>query len=164
MARSKSVTQEGLERLGAPSLAKLLLEHAGSDPVLRKKLRMLMAGPEGAGKFGAVLVKRIRTIGRSRSFVNWEKRKGLVQELDFLRTTITDTQAAQDPKAAAELMWELIGAADSVVKRVGDGVPRERNGPTISAPRFDARISPRSRANVQEYGFLRPNERVKSTA
>ena len=27
MARSKSVTQEGLERLGAPSLAKVLLEH-----------------------------------------------------------------------------------------------------------------------------------------
>jgi uncharacterized protein DUF6880 len=122
MARSKSVTQEDLERLGAPSLAKVLLEHAGSDSVLRKKLGMLMAGTEGAGRLDSELAKRIRTIGRSRSFVDWEKRKGLVQELDHIRSTIGGTLAAQDPKAAAERMWEFIGIADSVLARVGEGV------------------------------------------
>ena len=106
MARSKSVTQEGLEGLGAPSLAKVLLEHAGSDPVLRKKLHMLMAGTEGAGKLDSELAKLIRTIGGSRSVVNWEKRKDLVQELDHLRTTIGGTLVAQTSTAAASrFIW-----------------------------------------------------------
>jgi hypothetical protein len=42
------------------------------------------------------LEKRIGTIGRSRSFVDWEKRKGLVQELDHLRATIVDTLAPEE--------------------------------------------------------------------
>jgi hypothetical protein len=122
MARTKTVSIESLEPLGAGGLAAILVEHAESDVVLRKKLRMLVAGTEGPGRLDSELAKRIRTIGKSRSFVDWEKRKGLVQELDHLRTTIGGTLAARDPKAAAERMWEFIGIADSVMERVGDGV------------------------------------------
>ena len=88
MARTKSVTPEALAALGAQALADVLIVHASTDPVLRKKLGMLLAGAEGAGKLAAEIDKRIKTIGRSRSLVDWERRKALVQELDHLRVTI----------------------------------------------------------------------------
>ena len=122
MARAKSITPQALAALGAETLAEVLIEHAESDPVLRKKLRMRLAGTEGPGRLAAEIDKRIRTIGRSRSFVEWEKRKPLVQELDHLRTTIAVRLAAQDPEGAIERLWNLIGIADSVTDRLGEGI------------------------------------------
>ncbi len=103
-------------------MAAALIEHAENDPILRKKLRMLLAGTEGPGKLAAELGKRIQTIGRSRSFVDWDKRKPLVQELGHIRTTIGTALAAQNPGVAIERLWDFIGIADRVFERVGDGI------------------------------------------
>ncbi len=51
----------------------MLVEHAEADPVLRKELRILVAGTEGAGKLAAEIDKRIQTIGRSRSFLDCDR-------------------------------------------------------------------------------------------
>lgn len=122
MARVKSVTPEALAALGAEALAEVLIAHAATDPVLRKKLGMLLAGTEGPRKLAAEIDKRIKTIGRSRSFVDWDKRKPLVQELDHLRVTIATRLAGRDAARAIELLWDFIGIADAVMKRVGDGI------------------------------------------
>jgi hypothetical protein len=91
--RAQYITPEALARLGVDVLVSVLVEHAGADPILRKKLRMLLAAEKGADTLSTELEKRIRTTGRSRSFVDWEKRKGLAQELDHLRATIVETLA-----------------------------------------------------------------------
>ncbi len=122
MARTKTVTPESLAALGAEALAELLVAHAATDPALRKKLGMLLAGTEGPGKLAAEIDKRIKTIGRSRSFVDWEKRKSLVHELDHLRMTIATRLARQDAARAIELLWDFIFIADAVMQRVGDGI------------------------------------------
>ena len=122
MARTKSVAPEALAALGAEALAQVLIAHADTDPVLRKKLVMLLASTEGSGKLAAEIDKRIKTIGRSRSFVDWEKRKLLVQELDHLRATIATRLAAQDRERAIELLWDFLGIADAVLERMGDGI------------------------------------------
>ena len=122
MARTRSFAPEALAALGAEALAQVLIAHAGTDPILRKKLIMLLASTEGPGKLAAEIDKRIKTIGRSRSFVDWEKRKLLVQELDHLRTTIATRLAAQDRERAIELMWDFLGIADTVLNRMGDGI------------------------------------------
>jgi hypothetical protein len=122
MARTKVITAEALTSLGLEPLAAVLSEHAETDPVLRKKLRMLLAGTEGPGRLAAEIDKRIQTIGRSRSFVDWEKRKPLVQELEHLRATIATTLATQSSEGAVERLWAFIGIADRVIERVGDGV------------------------------------------
>jgi hypothetical protein len=118
VARAKTVTPEALAALGAESL----VAHAATDPILRKKLAMLLAGTEGPAKLAAEIDKLIRTIGRSSSFVDWEKRKPLVQELDHLRVTIATRLAKQDAKRAIELLWDFLGIADAVMERVGAGI------------------------------------------
>jgi hypothetical protein len=42
MARGKPLTREALAAVGADVLAEVLIAHAGTDPVLRKKLDMLL--------------------------------------------------------------------------------------------------------------------------
>ncbi len=122
MARTKAVTPESLAALGAEALAEVLIAHAATDPALRKKLGMLLAATEGPGKLAAEIEKRIKTIGRSRSFVDWEKRKSLVHELDHLRMTIATRLAKQDAARAIALLWDFIFIADAVMQRVGDGI------------------------------------------
>ncbi len=122
MARPRTVTQEALAALGAETLAEVLIAHAESDAILRKKLGMLLAGTEGPGKLAAEIDKRIKAIGRSRSFVDWEKQKPLLQELDHLRTTIVTRLAPQDREQAIVLLWDFIGIATAVMERMGDGI------------------------------------------
>jgi hypothetical protein len=122
VARMKSITSEALAPLGAETLAELLVAHAATDPVLRKKLGMLLADTEAPAKLAAEIDKRIKTIGRSRSFLDWDKRKPLVQELDHLRVTIATRLAGRDAPRAIELLWDFIGTADAVMERVGDGI------------------------------------------
>jgi len=114
------ITPETLEAMGAPALASLLVDHAKVDPVLRRKLQLLLASREGSDKLVAEIEKRIRTIGRSKSHITWERTKDIVQELDHLRETIAGQLASQDPTAAVERMWDFIGIADDVLERTGD--------------------------------------------
>lgn len=122
MARMKTATPAALAALGAEALAEVLIGHATTDPALRKKLSMLLAGTEGPGKLAAEIDKRIKTIGRSRSFVDWNKLKPLVQELDHLRATIVTQLAGRDASRAIELLWDFIAIAHAVTARIGDGL------------------------------------------
>jgi hypothetical protein len=87
-----------------------------------EKLGVLLADTEAPAKLAAEIDKRIKTIGRSRSFLDWDKRKPLVQELDHLRVTIATRLAGRDAPRAIELLWDFIGTADAVMERVGDGI------------------------------------------
>ena len=88
MARAKEISVDALAALGAEALAEALVVHAATDAALRKKLGMMLAAAKGAGSLAGEIDKRLKTIARSRSFVEWDKRKALSQELDHLRTAI----------------------------------------------------------------------------
>lgn len=121
-ARGKSIDAKALAALGAEPLAGLLIEHAAVDVGLRKKIGMLLAGAQGTATLADQIDKRLRTISRSRSFVDRDKLKALVQELHHLRLTIATRLAEADRPRAVELLWTFIAMADTVAQRVGDGV------------------------------------------
>ncbi len=95
MARAKQITADKLERLGVRRLAEIIDEHAGADAILRRKLTIALAALDGGDKFAVTLGKRIHTIGRSRSFLDWEKGRELAKEIDHLRTTVAGPLAAR---------------------------------------------------------------------
>lgn len=70
---SPKLTAAALEQLGAPRLAAFLMAQAEADPVLARSLRLELAGADGATRLAAEIEKRLRTIQRSRGFVEWDK-------------------------------------------------------------------------------------------
>ena len=65
---------------------------------MRKAAKLALAADQSPAKLLAEIDKRIRTIARSKTFIDWDKRKPLVQELENLRTTIP----ARSPRSTAE--------------------------------------------------------------
>jgi hypothetical protein len=120
MARGKEITADKLEALGARRLAELLAELSTADPVVRKAAKLALAAGQSPAKLLAEIDKRIRTIARSKTFIDWDRRKPLVQELENLRTTITGTLAPLDARAAAERMVDFLNLSDTLYERVYD--------------------------------------------
>ncbi len=119
--RSKALSVETLEQLGARALAELLMSAAQSDTALARSLRLALAGTDGAGRLAAEVEKRLRTIVRSKGFVDWDKVRPLARELNGLRETIAGPLAASDPRAAVTQMRLLLGLGAGVLERSDDG-------------------------------------------
>ena len=120
-ARSRALSADALEGLGARKLAELLMDAAQRDPALERSLRLVLAGTDGGGRLAAEVEKRLRTIGRSRGFVEWDKVRPLARELDSLRETIAGPLAAADPEAAVAQMRLLLSLGEGVFERSDDG-------------------------------------------
>jgi hypothetical protein len=88
MARGKEITADKLEEFEVQRLAELLAKLSVTDPVVRKAVKLALAAGQSPTKLLAEIDKRIRTIARSKTFIDWDKRKPLVQELENLRITI----------------------------------------------------------------------------
>src|SRR3954468_23609029 len=120
MARGKEITADKLEALGVQRLAELLAELSTADPVVRKAVKLALAAGQSPAKLLAEIDKRIRTIARSKTFIDWDKRKPLVQKLENLRSTIVGTLAPIDVRAAAEKMVDFLNLSDTLYERVDD--------------------------------------------
>jgi len=120
VTRSRTLSVDTLEQLGARQLAELLMEQAQSDPALARALRLVLAGIDGVTRLAAEVEKRLRTIQRSRGFIEWDKVRPLVRELEGLRKTIADPLARADPRAAATQMRLFLGLAEGLFERSDD--------------------------------------------
>jgi hypothetical protein len=118
--RARVLSIETLEQLGARRLAELLMDQSGSDPAVARSLRLALAETEGTGRLGAEVEKRLRTIRRSRGFIEWDKARPLARELDGLRETIAGPLAASDPHAAITQMRLFLDLAKGVFERSDD--------------------------------------------
>ena len=118
--RTRKLTAEALAALGAERLAVLILAQAETDPVFARSVRMELAGKDDAGALAHEIDKRLKTIRRSRGFLEWDKVKPLARELDQLRETIAGTLAKMSPALAVEQMRLLLILAEPVFERVDD--------------------------------------------
>lgn len=112
-----ALTAESLERLGAARLAQLVLELSAGDAVVKRRLKIELAGPLGAAR---AIEKRLATIAKSKSFIDWRKVRVVHEELLDQRVAIMDIVAPSDPGAALDLMWQFMGLASPVVDRSFD--------------------------------------------
>lgn len=127
MASDKTLNAKNLAALGAEQLAELLLELTKADAAAKRRLRLELASRSGGGDVAAEISKRLASIGRSRSFVDWRKVKALAQDLDTQRAAIISHVGPTKPAEAFDLLWRLLEIAPSIYERYDDS-----NG-TISA-------------------------------
>jgi len=120
MASKKTVTPDNLATLGAERLAAILVELADGDAEIKRRLRLELAAEEGGDSIAAEIGKRITALRSARSFVDWQKQRDFVRDLDLQRAMIAGRVAATRPDLALELMWRFLDLAEPVINRVDD--------------------------------------------
>ena len=120
MASKTTLNAKNLEALGARRLAELVLDVTKGNAEAKRRLRLELAGEAGSGVIVAEVRKRIRTLGQSRSFIEWNKTKALIADLKTQLQFITGKIAEADPDAAFELIWEFLALSNPIYERVDD--------------------------------------------
>jgi len=120
VASNKAVNAKNLEALGAARLAELLLEISTGNAAAKRRLRLELAGAESPGEVVREIRKRLTTLARSRSFVDWQNRRALVDDLETQRRAIVEQVAKSDPAEALDLMWRFLTLANFIFTRCDD--------------------------------------------
>jgi hypothetical protein len=110
-----ALTADSLERLGTARLAQLVLELSAGSAVIKRRLKIELSGPDGAGRG---IAKRLATIAKS--YIDWRKVRVVHGELLDQRAAIMTLVAPSDPSAALELMWQFMGLATPLLDRTFD--------------------------------------------
>ena len=124
MANGKTLTVGNLEALGAGRLAALLLEISSGDLAAKRRLRLAIAGDAAAAEAAREVAKRLASIAKARSFIDWRMVKPLAADLEAQRKAVLDLVAPTDPREAFELVWRLVSCAEGVFARSDDGSGR----------------------------------------
>ena len=120
MASKKTLNAKNLVALGAQRLAEIMIEIGTTNTAVRRRLRLELAGAQSPSEAANEIRKRLTAIARSRSFVDWQNRKALIEDLDGQRRAIVNQIAKADPAEAFELMWRFMTLANSVFERCDD--------------------------------------------
>src|SRR5262245_10183323 len=120
VASKKTLNTKNLEALGAQRLAALLVEVSTANAAVKRRLRLELAGAQSSEEVSKEVRKRLTTIARSRSFIDWQNRKSLIEDLETQRRAIVNQVAKTDPAEALELMWRFVAIANSVFERCDD--------------------------------------------
>jgi hypothetical protein len=120
MASKKTVTLHNVASLGPERLAAILVDLAEADAEVKRRLRLELAAQVGGDSIAAEIGKRITALRKARSFVDWQKRRDFVKDLDLQRAMIVDRVAQTHPDLALDLMWRFMELAEPVINRVDD--------------------------------------------
>lgn len=121
MAAKTTLNAKNLEALGAARLSELLIEISMGSAASKRRLRLELAGAQSAAEVAREVRKRLSSIDRSRTIINWRKIKALKSDLETQRTVIATTIAESDPDEAMKLLWRFLGMAESIFARCEDG-------------------------------------------
>ncbi len=120
MASDKTLNAKNLAALGAERLAELLLELAQGDAASKRHLRLELASRSGGDHVSAEIRKRLATIAKAKSFVDWHKVRALAKDLETQRAAIMKHVAPTRPADALDLLWRLLEIAPSIYERCDD--------------------------------------------
>ena len=124
MAPGRTLNAANLEALGAARLAELLIEISRGNAAAQRRLRLALAGGAGATEAAHAVGRRLNSINRARTWLDWRKIKPFLADLEAQRRAILDLVAPSQPREAFELLWRLVDCAGPVLARSGDGGAR----------------------------------------
>ena len=120
MASKTTLNAKNLETLGAARLADLLIKISTGSAVAKRRLRLELAGAQSPKEAGREVAKRLTSIARGRSFVNWQNRKPLVTDLQSQLRAIKEQIAPVDPAQGLALAWRFMQVATPLFERCDD--------------------------------------------
>lgn len=121
MAAKTTLNAKNLEALGAQRLAELLIEISTGSAAHKRRLRMELAGNHSTAEIAREVRKRLSSIARAKTFIDWRKVKATKVDLETQRKTIVETIAPHDSAEAFDLIWQFLAIADPLFGRSDDG-------------------------------------------
>lgn len=121
MAAKTTLNAKNLEALGAQRLAELLIEISTGSAAHKRRLRMELAGNQSSAEVAREVRKRLSSLARAKTFIDWRKVKATKTDLETQRKIIVETIAPHDPAEAFELIWQFLTIADPLFGRSDDG-------------------------------------------
>lgn len=121
MASKTTLNAKNLEALGAERLAELLIEISTGDAAAKRRLRMELAAAQSPADLVKEVRKRLTSIARSQSFIDWRSVRAIANDLDTQRRAIVEQVAKADAREALELLWRFMSLAKSIFERCDDG-------------------------------------------
>jgi len=100
MAKYTTLNAKNLEALGKERLAELLIELSTGNASIKRSLKLELAGKDNPNQMAREISKRLKTLAKSTTFIDWQKKKALATELEAHRRSIVDRLATQDPLLA----------------------------------------------------------------
>ena len=97
-----------------------LVELADGDAEIKRRLRLELAAEEGGDSIAALIGKRLTALRSARSFIDWQKHREFVRDLDLQRAMIVDRVATTRADLALDLMLRFLDLAEPVINRVDD--------------------------------------------
>ena len=82
MASKKILDAKSLEALGARRLAELLIEVSTANVAVKRRIRLELASAQSPAVFAREIRKRLTIIARSRSFIDWQNQRTLIEDLE----------------------------------------------------------------------------------
>ncbi len=120
MASRTTLNARNLETLGSAALAELLIEISAGSAAAKRRLRLALAGGQGAKEAAAEVRKRLLAIAKSRARIGWRQRKTMAEDLAAQRRAILDQISPADAAEAYDLLWQFLTLANSVLARCDD--------------------------------------------
>ena len=121
MTAKTALNAKNLEALGSERLAELLIEISNGNAAATRRLRLELARARRPGELAKEVRKRLSSIARSQSFVDWQGIRALADDLDTQRHAIVETVAKADPSEALDLLWRFMALAPPIFARCDDG-------------------------------------------
>ena len=119
-ASKKTVTLDNLMALGPERLAAILVELADGNAEVKRRLRLELVAQTGGNIIAAEIGKRLATLRSARSFIDWQRRRDFVRDLDLQRAMIVDRVTPSRADLALDLMWRFMDLAEPMLNRVDD--------------------------------------------
>ena len=120
MPSKKTITVDNLTALGADRLAVILVGLADDNADVKRHLRLELAAQMGGDTIAAEIGRRITALRSARSFLDSQKQRDFVKDLDLQRAMIVDRVAETRADLALDLMWRFMGLAEPAFNRVDD--------------------------------------------
>lgn len=121
MAPKTTLNAKNLQTLGAQRLAELLIEISTGNAAHKRRLRFELASNHSSAEVAREVRKRLSSVARARTFIDWQKVKATKLDLETQHKMIIETVAKDDPKEAFELIWQFMALADPIFARSDDG-------------------------------------------
>ena len=120
-ARRTTPSPETLKALGPDRLIALVLGETVRNPGFKKLVSAALAALQGPDAVAAIVDRRLAALEGAQSYIDWQRRRAFVADLNTLVTIILDELRPIDPGAALDRLRRFLDGADAVLNRVDDG-------------------------------------------